>query len=174
MKNDYLFDDIDYLIILTIGEEKIEPTKIQKIALLLSKLLNIPIDVEAYYFGGYSETIAERLNSTARSQFFTKSANMYELTGKGKEVYYKLLEKLKTNKKENIIKILTILRKISVSDILALTYFLYPETTEKSIIRSDIIKTIETLKEMGKKYFKVEKHGDEIVIEILGGEIDGR
>ena len=72
MTNDWSLDDLDHLIILAIGDKGSNNTKIQKIVLILSKLLNIQTDSEPYYFGGYSETVAERLNSRSRRQFLQK------------------------------------------------------------------------------------------------------
>jgi len=73
MINDWSLDDLDYLIILAIGDKGNKSTKIQKIVLVLSKLLNIQTDTEAYYFGGYSETVAERLNSRDKNTIFCKN-----------------------------------------------------------------------------------------------------
>ena len=53
-------------------------------------------------------------------------------------------------------KVLDTLYKMSNEKLIALTYFLYPETTEKS-----------TIKEKGKKNFKVQRKGNEVTIEIL-------
>jgi len=56
------------------------------------------------------------------------------------------------------------LHKMSNENLIALTYFLYPETTEKSTIKAD--KVTESLKEKGKKNFKVEREGNQVTIEI--------
>ena len=126
----------------------------------------MPIDIEAHHFGGYSETVAERLNSRSRMQFFAKDGDEYKLTEQGKELYYKLLEQLKTKKMEDVVKVLDALHKMSTENLTALTYFLYPETAEKSAIKEDINKVIETLKEKGKKEFKIERKGNDVTIEI--------
>ncbi len=64
-------------------------------------------------------------------------------------------------------KVLDTLHKMSNENLIALTYFLYPETTdEKSTIKEDINKVIETLKEKGKKNFRVKREGNEVTIEI--------
>ncbi len=164
--NGWPLDDLDYLIILAIGDKGNKSARIQKTVLILSKLLNLETDIEAHHFGGYSETVAERLNSRSRTQFFIKDGNEYKLTEQGKELYYKLLEQLKTKKMEDIVKILDALHRMSVKNLTALTYFLYPETAEKSTIKEDVNKVIESLKEKGKKNFKIERKGNEVTIEI--------
>jgi len=164
--NDWPLDDLDHLIILAIGDKGNKSSRIQKTVIILSKLLNIQTDIEARHFGGYSETVAERLNSRSRMQFFTKDGDEYKLTEQGKELYYKLLEQLKTKKMEDIVKMLDVLHKMSTKNLTALAYFLYPETKEKSTTKEDINKVIETLKEKGKKGFKIERKGNEVTIEI--------
>ena len=166
MAYDWLLDDLDYLIILAIGDKGNKSTKIQKTVLVLSNLLNIQTDTEAHNFGGYSETVAERLKSRSRIHFFVKNGNEYKLTEQGKELYYKLLEQLKAKNMEDVVKVLDTLHKMSNENLIALTYFLYPETTEKSTIKGDVNKVIESLKEKGKKGFKVGREGNEITIEI--------
>jgi len=166
MINDWSLDDLDYLIILAIGDRGNKSTKIHKIVLVLSTLLKIQMDTEAYQFGGYSETVAERLNSRSKTQFFVKIDNKYKLTEQGKELYYKLLEQLRAKNREDVVKVLDTLHKMSNENLITLTYFLYPETTEKSTIKEDINKVIGSLKEKGKKNFKVEREGNEVTIEI--------
>jgi hypothetical protein len=174
MANDWPLDDLDHLIILAIGDKGNNSARIQETVIILSKLLNIPIDIEAQHFGGYSEIVAERLNSRSRIQFFVKDGDEYKLTEQGKELYYKLLEQLKTKKMEDIVKVLDALHKMPTKDLTALTYFLYPETTEKSAIKEDINKVIEALKEKGKKDFKIERKGNEVTIEIPDDVLDER
>jgi hypothetical protein len=160
--NDWSLDDLDYLIILAIGDKGNKSTKIHKIVLVLSKLLNIQTDTEAYQ--GYSETVAERLNSRSELPFFVKVNRMYKLTEQGKELYYKSLEQLRAKNREDVVKVLDTLHKMSNENLIALAYFLYPETTEKSTVKD---KVIESLKEKGKKNFKIEREGNEVTIEIL-------
>ena len=173
MVDEWQFDDLDYLIILAIGDKGNKSAKIQKTVLVLSKLLNIQTDIEPYY-GGYSETVAERLNSRSKAQFFVKIGNEYKLTEQGKELYYKLLEWLKAKNMEDAVKVLDTLHKMSNKKLIALTYFLYPETIENSTIKEDINKIIESLKEKGKKNFKLQREGNEVTIEIPHKEISKR
>jgi thiamine kinase-like enzyme len=157
MKNDWSLDDLDCLVILAIGDKGNKSTKIHKMVIILSKLLNIQMDTEAYQ--GYSETVAERLNSRSETQFFVKIDNKYKLTEQGKELYYELLEQLRAKNRDDVVALLNALSRMSNKNLLALTYFLYPETTEKSTTEDDINKIIQSLKEKGKKNFKVKREG---------------
>jgi len=151
MVNDWSLDDLDYLIILAIGDKGNKSMKIHKTVLVLSKLLNIQTDA----FEGYSETVVERLSSRSKLPFFVKVNRTYKLTEQGRELYYKLLEQLRAKNREEVVKLLDILHRMSNKKLTALTYFLYPETTENS--------TVELFE---KKGFKVEREGSEVTIEI--------
>jgi len=54
-------DDVDALIILSISTKGASSTRIQRTALLLSKVLNVNLDPEGFELGGYSETVQERV-----------------------------------------------------------------------------------------------------------------
>jgi len=142
---------VAHLIILAIGDKGNKNTKIHKTVLVLSKLLNIQTDA----FEGYSETVAERLSSRSTLPFFVKVNRTYKLTEQGRELYYKLLEQLRAKNREEVVKLLDILHRMSNKKLTALTYFLYPETTENS--------TVELFE---KKGFKVEREGSEVTVEI--------
>ena len=161
--NDWSLDDLDCLIILAIGDKGNKSTKIHKIVLILSKLLNIQTDTEVYQ--GYSEAVAERLNSRSNAQIFVKIDNKYKLTEEGKELYYELLERLRAKNSGDVVNVLNALHKMSNKNLLALMYFLYPEASEKSATDEDVNKVIESLKEKGKKNFKVKREGNEVTIE---------
>jgi len=163
MINDWLLDDLDCLIILAIGDKGNKSTKIYKTVLILSKILNIQTDTDACQ--GYSEEVAERLNSRLNSQIFVKVDNKYKLTEQGKEIYYELLQQLRAKNMDDVVALLNVLHNMSSKKLLALTYFLYPETSEKSATDENINKVIEYLKEKGKKNFKVEREGNEVTIE---------
>jgi len=70
--------------------------------------------------------------------------------------------------KEEILKVLADLKhKMSEDEYNAVLSFLFPEDFPPN---EDINKVIESIKEKGKKYFKVERKGNEVVIEILDEE----
>jgi len=164
MINDWSLGDLDCLIILAIGDKGNKSMKIHKMVIILSKLLNIQMDTEVYQ--GYSEAVAERLNSRSNAQIFAKIDNKYKLTEQGREIYYELLDQLRAKNREDVVALLNALRKMSNKNLLALTYFLYPETYEKSGIKDDVNKIIESLKEKGKKNFKFKREDNKITIEI--------
>jgi len=161
----YGLDDVDALIILAIGNNGAKSTRVQKIALLLSRILKVDLDTEAYHFGGYSETVQERLVASGKPEYYYKKGNKYVLGSKGQKAYEILLEKLKAKHPE-IPKILEILSKVPDIDLVAFTYYLFPETTVNSAIKDEVEKRIKEMEENGKKYLKVTRKGNEITIEL--------
>jgi len=67
--------------------------------------------------------------------------------------------------REEVLKVLANLKhKMSEDEYNAVLSFLFPEDFPPN---EDVNKVIETIKEKGKKHFKVKREGNEIVIEIL-------
>ena len=102
---DWPLDDLDCLIILAIGETGNRGGGIHKMVIRLSKSLGIKIDPEAYELG-YSETVAERLHSRSHIGFFIKVGDKYQLTERGKALYYKLLGQLREKNRVDVIEML--------------------------------------------------------------------
>ncbi len=81
----------------------------------------------------------------------------------GNRQIHKLLEKLKVNNEGDTEIILDVLSKMPKEQLDTLYNFLYPE---EFTANQDVNKLIEMLKEKGKKYFRVERKGNEVTIEI--------
>lgn len=162
-----LLDDLDLLIILTLGPKKLRHTEVQKIAIILSKLLGIKdIDVEAYHYGGFSETIMEKLQSKHLSDYFVKENNHYRLTKKGLMAYHILLEKLKAKGLTDVIQVLEALRELPSDDIVAIQYFLFPEYTHKSKIKGKVSMILRKYREKSKKIIEVKDLGEKKIVKI--------
>ena len=160
-------DDVDLAILLAIGPEKLSHTKIQKIALIVSNLLNLETDAVAYNYGNFSETIMEKLQSSYYSDFIAKESGTYKLTEKGLNAYSILIERLKVKRREDVVKVLDKLRKLSDRQIIVLAYHLFPEYTTESRIKDDVEKQIQKLKMEAAKKVRVRKvDKDTVVIEI--------
>lgn len=158
-------DNEDILLILTIGNAWLNRLQIQKVAFLLSKLLRIKIDVEPYKFGPFTESLLEKLEFPANRRFIKKYESKYGLTDEGKRVYFFLIDRLKAQGREDVVKILDMLRKMSDEDLLALTYYLFPEYAIESEIKKRVEKRIKTLRNV-LKITVTRKKDDTIIIEI--------
>jgi len=99
---DYALDDLDIMIILAIGKKWSSSRKVHKKVIELSKLLNIKIE----YIDNYYEDVAERINFISRIPFYVKVNHRYKLTELGIIVYDFIIQKLKEEKREDILKIL--------------------------------------------------------------------
>jgi hypothetical protein len=121
--DDFPLDDYDYLIILSIGDKKIEGWRIQNTVFLLSKLLGIETD----HFSGFSETVQERLNSRSRSQIFSKVGDKYVLTDLGLKIYDEFVRKVTVGEDSVLLKLLDTIRKMKRKDLINMIKFLYPE-----------------------------------------------
>jgi len=160
-------DDLDVAIILAIGDSKLNHTKIQKIALILSEILGIKTDAVAYDYGGFSETIMEKLQSDFSSDIIRKETGAYALTKTGKKLY-RILTKI-VEKKYNISEdLLSALRTMNNKELVALTYHLFPEYTEKSLIKDEIKRLIDKCIKEGKTMVKTKKRkeGSKYIIEM--------
>ena len=86
------------------------------------------------------------------------------MLNKNEDEYHKLLEKLNVESPNDVDIILNILNKMSRDQLRALSHFLFPEDSK---LDEETNRMIESLKEKGKDYFRVERNGDDVVIEIL-------
>jgi hypothetical protein len=165
-----LLDDYTISMILAIGKGSLGHTKVQKLSYVVSQLLGLETDAEAYDYGVFSETIMERLQHGYLRDIIERDPEngTYKLTEIGKKLYDFLMEKVKIKLgdiTEQFSMMLEVLRTRPTEEILAFTYFLFPETAEKSKIGEDVDKVISSLLERGKKIIKKvsEEKGSKII-----------
>ncbi len=160
-------DVVDLLIILSIGRGRLRHLQVQKIAAVLSRVLGFSgLDVEAYRYGVFSETVMEKLESGRLREFVVKRNGGYELTDKGLKVYMLLLERLKARGLKDLPVILEVLQKLSDKELLAIQYFLFPEYTVESEIKWQVDKLIKKYKKIGEAIVKAKDTGEEKIVEI--------
>jgi len=163
-------DDYTISIILAIGKGSLDHTKVQKLSYVASQLVGLETDAEAYNYGVFSETIMEQLQHGYLRDLIEKDtkSKTYKLTETGKKLYDVLVEKIKRklgNLAEHICAVLEVLRTRPDKEVLAFTYFLFPESAEKSKIKEEVDKTISSLFERSKKIIRKlrEEKGSKIV-----------
>jgi len=156
---DWRSDGLTYLAVLAVGDEGNKITKTHKAVVILSKLLGVKLDEEAYE-SLYSRTAAEKMSSGSGRLLFVKLGDRYELTSLGKEVYYELLDQLKAKKGGDFVKLLKALREMSDKQLTALARSLFPEKNGKSATRGNIDETIAQLLAEGSEGFGTEGEGD--------------
>ncbi|MEN3035877.1 MAG: hypothetical protein ABC588_00745 [Candidatus Methanosuratincola petrocarbonis] len=154
----------DILLILSIGKTPSSNNRIEKTALLISDPLGIEIDAVPYKYGMFSETIYEKLHDESLWKFIRRQNGKSALTKEGQQAYDYLLEKLKANGKEEAIRLLEAINKLSDEDLVAISYHLFPESKLESEIKDRVERRIQELKKNSAVHAKVED--DRIVIEI--------
>ncbi len=164
----YYLDDEDYLIILSLGRDKISQTKIQKISYILSKLTNYRGNFTAHEYGNFSETIMEKIEAPINRNIYNVYDNTYSLTPEGLEIYNAITQKLDNDLgHENFVEnmeLLDILRKMSSEELEIITYYLFPEITENSKIKERINNLISLLKSKSK--VKAGREGNNVTLTI--------
>lgn len=155
------------LAILAIGKgTALSRTQVQKVALILSRMLEIPMDKAAYHFGGYVEDIDEILSGGLMPDIFVKDQReYYRLTEKGAAIYDKLIGEAPPKYRE-VLESVDALRRLSAKDLEALTYFLMPETASKSLANEEIERIIDEYKKGSQGRVKVLKDKDGVTIGI--------
>ena len=164
---DWRSDGFTYLAVLAVGDEGNKVTKTHKAVVILSKLLGVKLDEEAYR-SLYSRVVAERMSSGSGRLLFVKLGDRYELTSLGKEVYYELLEQLKAKKGGEFVKLLKTLREMSDRQLTALARSLFPETAGKSATRGNTDETIAPSLAEGIEGFGTEGKGEGVRVGARG------
>ncbi|MCQ4343317.1 MAG: hypothetical protein RXN77_07500 [Sulfolobaceae archaeon] len=164
---DWRSDGFTYIAVLAVGEEGNKITKTHKAVVILSKLLGVKLDEEAYR-SLYSRVVAERMSSGSGRLLFVKLGDRYELTSLGKEVYYELLEQLKAKRGGDFVKLLKALREMSDKQLTALARSLLPEAAAKSATRGRIEETVAPSLPEGIEGFRTEGEGDGVTLKTRG------
>lgn len=164
---DWRSDGFTYLAVLAVGDEGNKITKTHKAVVILSKLLGVKLDEEAYR-SLYSRVVAERMGSGSGRLLFVKLGDRYELTSLGKEVYYELLEQLKAKRGGDFVKLLNALREMSDRQLTALARSLFPEKNGRSATRGNVEETVEPSLAQGIEGFGTERDGDGVTVGTRG------
>ncbi len=114
---------------------------------------------ESYKYGPYNEYSEELLDSLRDFSLIDKSNN---LSSKGKQIFSEIKKENEIRPLANAVEDLSeLLKDFNIDDVLYLTYNLYPDFTDKSLILGKIrSEKMETFKVVVSKI----KEGDEIVI----------
>lgn len=157
-------DEEDIAIILAIGDRKLNHLKVQKIALIVGKLLGFDISAVPYKYGSFSEDIMEKLQSPRNRDLFIKTSEGYSLSENARRLYQVLIKKLEEKGKKDIAEFIETIRDLDDDELLALTYWLFPEFTTKSEIKKRIEKKIAELR---KNVMKISRSHEGISVEVI-------
>ena len=131
--------EVTLLAIVSCGPFKI--TRIQKLGLFVDKVLegSVELSYGAYNYGAYSDSLSEAVSSMMGDGALKLVSDGYCLTSYGSD----LLSEAKNNPEfkdliEKIPTIVSFFDSLSDQQLLKLSYILYPETTDKSLIKDRI------------------------------------
>lgn len=167
IQNDELVDELrsldeDQIIsILTIGKKKLSHIKLQKMVFILSRLISRNTKAVPYKFGAFDEYLMEKIQSKDQDMIVSDNGK-YALSQRGLKAYGLVRNSMEAKKPESVV-LADALRKMSDDDLLAVSYYLYPESADKSEIKDRVNKRIEILTNK-KKILKISEENGEIII----------
>lgn len=141
------FGDIDKMLLLVVNfSERVRSVRLQKIALLIKASVNSKLNYihNPYYLGGFSDEIEEETTALHEEGYLTHDASGFKLSVDGKKEVQRIIreEPVEAKKIEGII---TTLHEFSDRELTALTYKLFPELTDKSVIKESMEKIMDKL-----------------------------
>ena len=149
-----IISEPEKLAILFIGySNEVKSTRLQKMVLVAKAILEgkVPTTHGAYLFGGYSDDIDEG-TETLRSEGFLsyESGKGFYLSDDGNKIF-EYLKKKETKLNDTVHKVSEMFKGLSDKQVTAITYKLFPQLTENSVIKEEMEKignniNIETFK----------------------------
>lgn len=116
-------------------------TRVQKLGLFIERVLEVDPAIAhgSYMYGGFSDELEEAANLLSINGAVIEGENGYELTAYGKA----LLEEANKDSKnkellDGIPPIIAFLDSLADYELVRLSYILYPDTTDKSLIKGDM------------------------------------
>jgi len=148
------FNDSDRLVLSIISNsgKSIMRTRLQKSALVYSKVFGDIVKHIAYSFGGYSEDVDESVDTLLDVGAITDTKNGYALTPYGKNMadFLRRVSSEYVDVDAHSKQLSNALNGVSDRELVGLTYHLYPETSEGSIIKESVDRLNKTLSVNGK------------------------
>ena len=149
-----IISEPEKLAILFIGySNEVKSTRLQKMVLVAKAILEgkVPTTHGAYLFGGYSDDIDEG-TETLRSEGFLsyESGKGFYLSDDGNKIF-EYLKKKETKLNDTVQQVSEMFKGLSDKQVTAITYKLFPQLTENSVIKEEMEKigkniNIETFK----------------------------
>ena len=158
-----MLDNDTVLSILSIGDSRMSHLKLQKMVFLLARVGKLISKATPYKFGAFDEYLMEKLQSKGQDLISRQGAK-YLLTEKGKEIYLITRDKVR-EKKPVVVEFSDVIRKMNENELLAVTYFLFPEYASNSEIYRSVSADIEIIKKRKSNFVVSDKDG-EVLLEL--------
>lgn len=159
---EYLSESDKIVLMILSFSDRARTTRLQKLSLLINALKEgtVPSSHDAYFFGGFSEDIEDSIAKLSEKSILNFSNAGYFLSPYGKRIISEIkatntqMEKCTEEATETIVSALS---ELSDSDVLDLTYYLFPELAKDSIIKSKVEKRIRDRGIKGVRAYKFKK-----------------
>jgi len=133
------------LFILRSRGRPVAKTRLQKEALIFNRAYGYENEHEAYHFGGYSDDIDESYSTLSDVGIISSGSNGMTLTNFGRTVADRMAsEKVDSDNRERTELLEKAIGHIDDRSLVAVTYHLFPELAEESVIRGPIRSIIDT------------------------------
>jgi len=120
------------------NRQGIKRTRLQKLTFLIDRILRFEevkriSDVEPYYYGPFSEGLAEQLQGMTDEGILVERNGGYHLTDYGNELTNLIIDDF-----AHISNLIGAMNNISDRELVKIVYELFPEFTEKSLIKDKL------------------------------------
>ena len=138
--------DSDVVVLGLLHNKPIKRTRIQKMSLFIERLFNFDESIShgSYHYGAFSDGIDESLISLkGDGSVAVDSSNNYKLTNYGDLLYSEANNKEELKRKLEAVDVINdFFSSLSDQQLLQLSYLLFPDTTEESLIVKDVQKKL--------------------------------
>lgn len=155
LDNDFneLSDD-ELIVLLAMSDHPMMKTRLQKISLIYNEVFrdkHKESTHNAYFFGGYSDSIDESATNLTDIGILKYSQNGYTLTEYGEKLKKYVIDNWDNPATEDVPKVVKSMSGLSDKSVVGLTYYFYKDTTKNSTIKPSVDRINEKAHFDGKK-----------------------
>lgn len=146
--------DDELIVLLAMSDRPMMKTRLQKISLIYNEVFrdkNKESSHNAYFFGGYSDSIDESATNLTDIGILEYSQNGYSLTDYGEKLKKYVMDNWDDPATENVSKVVKSMSELPDKSIVGLTYYFYADTTKNSTIKASVDRINENAYFDGKK-----------------------
>jgi len=169
--------DADKLVLSVLfASNKVKATRLQKVGLLVNAIVEgkVPSSHDAYFYGGFSEEIEDSVTKLSDNRLLNPTSEGFVLTQYGKLIFNRMKaakDKTGYERIEIAEAVIAALSRLKDSDVLDLTYYLFPELAANSLIRKEVEKRLKERGIRGVKAYRFKKEDlDEFISKIQSGQ----
>lgn len=141
-----MLDDLDIVILLTLGDQKFLHYKLQMVAFLVAEMLQVRHDFEFINGKPFSENVYDKIYTGYLNDYVVRNNGWIFLNDHGKMMYGLIRKVMMDKGMGNVLKAIDVIRSKPKREVLSLIHFLYPDkATGNSVLEELKIKRIEAV-----------------------------